>query len=222
MRARFASLPSRAQIGIAAGAVLLYALAVWFLLVSPKQAEATALVDDVAAAELRLVEAQVAASRPDQVIGTSVGDVVRLAKAMPASSEQSSLVLELELLGRATGVKIGSIAPGDAVVATGAPMSIPVVVTAEGSYRQFARFLKRVRGLVSVRGGSVHATGRLLTVQSVELSESKVRGFPRLDGIVTLNAFVYDGPIVPVTPPPAAETETDGASTDTSVAGATP
>lgn len=221
MRARFASLPSRAQIGIAAGAVLLYALAVWFLLVSPKRAEATALVDDVVAAELRLVEAQVAASRP-KVIGTSVGDVLRLAKAMPASSEQSSLVLELELAGRATGVKIGSIAPGEAVVATGAPTSIPVVVTAEGSYRQFARFLQRVRGLVNVRGGSVHATGRLLTVQGVELSESKVRGFPRLDGIVTLNAFVYDGPIVPVAPPPAAETETDGASTETSVAGATP
>ncbi|HUP32812.1 MAG TPA: hypothetical protein VM184_07245, partial [Gaiellaceae bacterium] len=87
MKARIATLPARAQIGIAAGVVLVYALAVWFLLVSPKQAEATALVDDVAAAELRLVEAQVAATRPTQVMGASVSDLLRLAKAMPASSD---------------------------------------------------------------------------------------------------------------------------------------
>ncbi len=220
MKARFTSLPARAQIGIAAGVVLVYALVVWFLLVSPKQAEATALADDVAVAELRLVEAQVAAARPTQVIGTSVSDLLRLAKAMPASSDQSSLVLELELLGRAAGIKVVSIVPSEPVAAVGSAQSIPVVVAAEGSYRQFARFLKRLRALVSVRGGAVHATGRLLTVQGVELSESKASGFPTLDGIITLNAFVYDGPIVAATPPPAPVT--DETSTDSSAAGATP
>ena len=219
MRARVASLPTRAQIGIAAGAVLVYALAAWFLLISPQRAEATALVDDIAAAELRLVDAQVAATRPTQV-GARVSDVLRLAKAMPASSEQSSLVLELELAGRATGVKIESIAPGVPVPAAGSPTSIPVVVTAEGSYRQFARFLKRVRELVSVRSGEVRAIGRLLAVQGVELSESKASGFPRLDATITLNAFAYDGPIVSVTPPPAAET--DDSSSGSSAAGGTP
>lgn len=220
MRARVASLPARAQIGLAVGAVLVYALAVWFLLISPKQAEATTLVDDVAAAELRLFEAQVAASRPNQVIGTSVSDVLRLAKAMPASSEQSSLLLEIELVGRATGVKIGSIAPGEPLSTAGSPTSIPVVVIAEGSYRQVARFLKRVRELVIVRGGAISARGRLFTVQGVDISESKASGFPRLDAIVTLNAFVYDGPIVPVAPPPAAET--DDVSGGASAAGGTP
>jgi len=219
VRARFTSAPARAQIGIAVAAVLIYALAVWFLLVAPKQAEATALVDDVAAAELRLIDAQVAATRPTEVLGTGVGDVFRLAKAMPASSEQSSLVLELELAGRATGVKIVSIAPGQPVLAAGIPTSIPVVVTAEGSYRQFARFLKRGRGLVRVRGGAVRATGRLFPVQGVELSESKTNGFPRLDGIITFNAFAYDGPIVPVEPPPAAPTDD---SSESSAAGAIP
>lgn len=219
MRARVASLPTRAQIGIAAGAVLVYALALWFLLISPQRAEATALVDDVAAAELRLVDAQVAATRPAQA-GARVSDVLRLAKAMPASSEQSSLVLELELVGRATGVRIESIAPGVPMPAAGSPTSIPVVVTAEGSYRQVARFLKRVRELVSVRSGVVRATGRLLAVQGVDLSESKASGFPRLDAIITLNAFAYDGPIVPATPPPVAEPD-DGSSGSTA-AGGTP
>ena len=219
MRARITSLPTRMQIGIAAGAVLVYALALWFLLISPQRAEATALVEDVAAAELRLVEAQVAATRPTQD-GARVSDVLRLAKAMPASSEQSSLVLELELLGRATGVKIESIAPGEPALVAGSPTSIPVVVTAEGSYRQFARFLKRVRELVRVRHGEVHATGRLLAVQGVELSESKTSGFPSLDAVITLNAFAYDGPIAPETPPPVVET--DDESSGSSATGGTP
>lgn len=221
MTARFAALPSRAQIAIAVGAVLVYALAAWFLLVSPKQAEATALVDDVAAAELRLVDAQVTATQPDRIVGTSVGDVLRLSKAMPSSSEQSSLVLELELLGRATGVKIESIAAADPVVAPGSPTAIPVVVAAGGSYRQFSRFLRRVRGLVSLRSGAVRATGRLFTVQAVELSESNASGFPRLDAIIKLNAFVYDGPIVPEAPPPAPVEDDDGTSDASAAAGAT-
>lgn len=220
MRARFTSLPTRGQIGIAIGAVLVYAIAVWFLLIAPKQAEATALVDDVAAAELRLVDAQVAAKRPTQVLGTSVGDVFRLAKAMPASSEQSSLLLELELSGRATGLKIASIAPGVPVLAAGSPTAVPVVVTADGSYAQFARFLRRVRNLVRVRNGAVRATGRLFTVQSVELSESKARGFPRLDGVITFNAFAYDGPIAPVAPPAAPATD-DGSTSSSAAAGET-
>ena len=219
MKARITSLPTRAQIGIAAAAVLVYALAVWFLLISPQRAEATALVDEVAAAELRLVEAQLAATRPTQA-GTSVSDLLRLAKAMPSSSEQSSLVLELELIGRATGVRIESIAPGDPVLSAGTPTSIPVVVMAEGSYRQFARFLKHVRELVSVRRGEVRATGRLLAVQGVELSESKSSGFPRLDAVITFNAFAYDGPLVSETAPPVAEP--DDGSTGSSAAGGTP
>jgi hypothetical protein len=219
VRARVAALPTRTRIGFAAGAVLVYALAVWFLLISPQRAEATALVDDVAAAELRLVEARVAATRPTQA-GARVSDVLRLAKAMPASSEQSSIVLELELLGRATRVKIGSIAPGEPVLAVGSPTSIPVVVTAEGSYRQVARFLKRVRQLVGVRSGEVRATGRLLAVQGVDLSESKANGFPRLDAIITINAFAYDGPMVAETPPPVAET--DDGSNGSTAAGETP
>jgi Tfp pilus assembly protein PilO len=222
MRARFASLPQRAQIGIAVGIVLASAVAAWFLLVSPKQAEATALADDVAAAELRLVEAQVAATRPPGITDTGASEVLQLVKAMPASTDQSSLVLELELLGRATGLKIASIAPGEPVVAAGGPTSIPVVVTAEGSYRQIARFLGRARGLVRMRGQEVRARGRLLTVQALDLSESEVRSFPRLDANITFNAFVYDGPIAAATPQPSNTDDAGDTSGATSAAGATP
>jgi Tfp pilus assembly protein PilO len=220
MKGRFAALPPRAQIGIAAAAVLLYTLALWFLLVAPKRAEATSVADDVVAAELQLAQAQVASTRP-QSAGTSVGDVLRLAKAMPSSADQAGLVLELDRLARATGVKLGTITPGEPVATAGSPTAIPVVVTAEGSYRQVTRFVRLARGLVSVRGRKVRATGRLFTVQAVELAESNAKGFPRLDATITFNAYVYDGPLVEETPPPRTE-DGDDTSTGTTAAGATP
>lgn len=220
MKARVSSLSTRALIGIAFAAVLVYALVLWFVLISPKRAEATKLADDVIVAELQLAESHVTETRPTAVVGTSVSDVFHLAKAMPASTDQSGLILELELLARATHVKLGSITPRDSVLGAGGPTSIPVVVTAEGSYREVMRFLTRTRHLVRVRGGEVRATGRLFTIQAVELTESSARGFPLLDATITLNSFVYDEPIVPVAPLPGAD-DAEG-STNSSAARGTP
>ena len=121
-----------------------------------------------------------------------------------------------------TGVKLGSITPRDPVVSAGGPTAIPVVVTAEGSYRQVTRFVRRARELVRFRRGGVRATGRLFTVQAVELAESNAKRFPFIDATITLNAFVYDGPIVPETPAPTPTEDEDETSTDSSAAGATP
>jgi Tfp pilus assembly protein PilO len=220
MKARIASLPPRALIGLAVGAVLLYTLLVWFLVVSPKRAEAVTLSADVIAAELRLADARATTTRPAQQEDTGVTEVLRLAKAMPASTDQPGLLLELELLARAAGVDLGSIALQEPVPTAGAPTSVPVVVTTEGSYRQITRFVRRARELVHVRGSDVRATGRLFTVQAVEIKESKAHGFPLLDAAITLNSFVYDGPLVPVTPPPVVES--DDASPATTAARGTP
>ena len=224
MNARVAALPTRTLVAIATGVVLVYALALWFLLVAPKRAEATSLTDDVIAAELRLADARAKALRPQSAApaGQRVSDVLTLAKAMPSSADQPGLVLELDRLARSTGVKLGTITPRDPVVNAGGPTAIPVVVTAEGSYRQITRFVRRARELVRFRRGEVRATGRLFTVQAVELTESNAKRFPFLDATITLNAFVYDGPIVVETPAPATTEDEDEASTSTSAAGATP
>lgn len=222
MKERLAALPPRALIGIVACVVLVYALALWFLLVAPKRAEATTLASGVIAAELELAEARVNVTRPQtQTSGARVSDVLRLAKAMPSSADQPGLVLELDRLARSTGVKLGSITPREPVVSAGGPTAIPVVVTAEGSYRQITRFIRRARELVRVRGGEVRATGRLFTAQAVELTESNAKGFPFLDATITFNAYVYDGPVVPVTPPPSAD-DADDTSSGTAAAGGTP
>jgi Tfp pilus assembly protein PilO len=224
MKARVGALPTRTLVAIAACAVLVYALALWFLLVAPKRAEATAVADDVIAAELRLADARAKSLRPRTAApaGPRVSDVLILAKAMPSSADQPGLVLELDRLARSTGVRLGSITPGDPVVNPGSPTAMPVVVTVDGSYRQITRFVRRARELVRFRRGEVRATGRLFTVQAVELAESNAKRFPFIDATITLNAFVYDGPIVPETPAPATTEDEDETSTSTSAAGATP
>jgi Tfp pilus assembly protein PilO len=139
---------------------------------------------------------------------------------MPSSADQPGLVLELDRLARSSGVTLGSITPKEpesGVVVEGATM-ILVTVVVDGSYREITRFLTGTRRLVTVRRGKLRATGRLFTVQSVELSESSTAGFPHLDGTITLNAYFYDGPIVP----PSAPTPVTEPSSGATAQGATP
>lgn len=219
MKARLETLSPRALAAIAAGGLLLYVLVAWFLVLAPKRSEAASLGADVATAQLRLAEAQGAANRP-QSTGAPVADVFRLAKAMPSSADQPGLVLELDRLARSSGVTLGSITPQEPVLGEGGAKMIEVAVVVSGSYRGITRFLGGTRRLVMVRHGQLTATGRLLAVQSVELSESNAHGFPRLDGTITLNAYVYDGPIAP--PPPPAPAGAESTSSGATAAGATP
>ncbi len=217
MKTRLEALSPRVLLALAASVVLVYLLAAWFLLVAPKRSDAASLAADVAAAELELGEARAAAERPQRG-GVMVADVFRLTKAMPASADQPGLVLELDRLARSSGVTLGSITPQDAVVAASGATMIPVAVVVQGSYRGITRFLASTRRLVTVRRGKLRATGRLFTVQGVELSESNTDGFPLLDGTITLSAYVYDGPIAP---PAAPVTPTDESS-DATAQGVTP
>ena len=222
MKARVAQLSPHARVAIVAAAVLVYALAVWFVLVAPKRAEVATVSDEVVAAELRLADARATANKPGKAETAPVTDVVRLAKAMPSSADQSSLVFELATLARRAGVTLGAIAP-DAPKTDGSGATlVPVVVTVSGSYGRITTFLKYARELVGVSGGELHASGRLLSVAGVELSESATGKFPKLDATVTFNAFAYDGPIVPPAPPTPTTTEEDTTSSGATAAGGTP
>jgi hypothetical protein len=210
--ARLGSLSQRALIALAVGVVLLYAAALWLLVVSPSRSDAATAKADLAAAELRLVEAQATSSRP-RGFDAPVGDVFRLSKAMPASDEQPGLVLELSKLARRSGVSLQGIAPQDPVAAVGGPSLVPVRVTVGGSYAQITRFLRLTRTLVVVRKGKLYARGRLLAVESLSLVESVAHRFPKLDATILLNAYVYDGPIVPEEIPVPEEEVPDTGST---------
>jgi Tfp pilus assembly protein PilO len=217
---RVSTLSPRALAAIAGVAVLVYAVAAWFLFVSPKRSEAASVQADIAAAEIRLAEAKAAANRPRPAAGGPVSDVLRLAKAMPESGDQPGMVLELSRLASSSKVTLQSISTQDTVPVAGAPTTIPVVVTVGGTFFQITRFLQQARRLVTVRKGELRATGRLFTVQNVELVESATDGFPKLDATITMNAYVYDGPLTPVETPTLPESELP-ASTGRAAAGST-
>jgi Tfp pilus assembly protein PilO len=197
---RFATLSPNALKALAAAAVLVYALALWFLVVSPKRSDAARARDELTAAETRLASARQAAQRPVER-GVHVADVLRLAKAMPSSADQAGLVLELSRLAERSGLELRALTPTDPTAGTDGVALIPVTVSVEGRFRQITRFLSRVRTLVVVRNGNVRAKGRLLGVESVDLTESTTSGFPRVEGTVVVHAFVYDGPIAPAETP---------------------
>jgi Tfp pilus assembly protein PilO len=218
VRDRLASLPPRAVLGFAIAGVLVYAALLFLLFVSPRRSEAARLDEDVAAAELRLSEAQSAQHRPARR-GSPVSDVLRLTKAMPSSGDQAGLVLELSRLAERSGVRLRSISSEALTEGVGGTTTIPVAAVVTGSFRQITTFLRRTRSLVVVRHGRLRATGRLFAVQNITLTESVDRRFPKLDAAISFDAYVYDGPIVVETPPPS-EQSNDG-TTDTSAAGRT-
>jgi len=215
----------RTVYALAAAAILLYALAAWFLLVSPKRAEAARLQDDVVAAEQQVADAR--STGGSKAPTTRASDLFRLAEAMPSSREQASLLLQLDAVAEQAGVTAGTVTIQDPTTLAGGTVAVPVTVTVTGSYRQISRYLTLTRRLVGLSGDRPNVVGRLLTAQSVALTASKEDGFPRLDAAILFNAHAYDGPVAPVTPPPGADTTTTdttttGAETTASAAGATP
>jgi Tfp pilus assembly protein PilO len=194
VRSRIESLSPRVLTIVAAGAVLLFAAAAWFVVVSPKRADAASVSADLAAARSRLADAELALASP-RTGGQSVADVFRLSKAMPSSKDQSGLVHEISRLAKASGVTLEGVTPQAPVAGVGGPTLIPVSVAVRGRYFAVMRFLKRARTLVTVRRGKISAKGRLLSVRSVALTESDTGKYPELDATIGLDAYVYDGPI---------------------------
>jgi hypothetical protein len=220
VKARLSTLSPRALLGIAVGAVLVWTALLWLLYVSPHRAAAARAKDELVAAQSELLQAQIAAHRPSAVRGTTASDVLRLAEAMPGSGDLSGSVFELSRLAKVSHVELRSISSEPATEGAGGTTMVPVTVTVGGRFRQITRFLQRTRALVSLHRGRVRAKGRLFAVDSVELAASLAGGFPNLDATIVLDAYAYDGPIVPATPS-GGDTSTDTTTSSSAASGGT-
>ena len=138
----------RALVAVVGVAVVLYLLAVWFLFLSPRRAEAARLQAEVTAAEAQLADARGGAG-VTHVAKTHVSDLFRLAKAMPSSRDQASLLLELDLLARKANVTIASVSMQEPSALPGGSTAIPVAVTVSGTYRNITRFVRHVCGTLA-------------------------------------------------------------------------
>jgi hypothetical protein len=215
------------SLGVLVGVVLLvFAAGGYFLLVAPKKSEASRLDAEIATATADLLAARAAAEATDDTQPIAVADIFRLAKAMPSKPDMPGILLELARIADETGIRFTSIAPQTST-AVGAYQVVPIAVVFEGSFYALSDLLFRLRTLVSVRHGELHATGRLFAVESVGFAEAE-SGFPNLTASLTLNAYVYgtsapanEVPPPAETPPPAEGAEVPPVDGEVAAAGAT-
>ena len=190
--------------------ILVYAAAGYFMVVSPKRAESMRLDDEIAATTLELSNALAATAAQDDAQPIAVADIFRLATAMPSTPDMPGILLELSRIADETGIRFESITPQSALPVA-AYQVVPIDVAFDGSFYALSDFLFRLRTLVTVRRGELHAAGRLFSVSSVTFSESD-RGFPLLGASLKLNAYVYGTNTAPsAVPPPVVPPATEGA-----------
>jgi hypothetical protein len=215
------------SLGVLVGVVLLvFAAGGYFLVVAPKKSEASRLDAEIATANADLLAARAAAEATDDTQPIAVADIFRLAKAMPSKPDMPGILLELARIADETGIRFTSIAPQTSTT-VGAYQVVPIAVVFEGSFYALSDLLFRLRTLVSVRHGELHATGRLFAVESVGFAEAE-SGFPNLTASLTLNAYVYgtsapanEVPPPAETPPPAEGAEVPPVDGEVAAAGAT-
>ncbi|WP_320672655.1 type II secretion system protein GspM [Patulibacter defluvii] len=153
------------------------------------------------------------AATPDPAVQAADG----VAKAN-ASQDQLNATTSTPANGSTTSTTpapaAGAAASGTAaapITAGTAPGSVPVSLSVQvgGSYVAVTRFVKSVQGSVRSRGERILAKGRLLRVNSVDLSVGDEQGSRSLSGTLDVVAYLLPAERAPTTP--AAATTPTGA-----------
>jgi Tfp pilus assembly protein PilO len=197
-------------VAVIAPALLIVAAVAFFLLVKPNMDESSKLDEEIAEFQSKVDVARAAQQRAAAGEAIKVADLFRLTKAMPDTTDISSVILELNAVATATGVDFISIAPQAPVAREGGFLASPIKLTFEGSYYDLTDFLFRLRNLVIVRDGELESAGRLFTLDALDLHEGSV-GFPQVQAAITVSAYSYapaPAAAAPGATPPAATTTT--------------
>jgi Tfp pilus assembly protein PilO len=111
-------------------------VAYWFLLLAPKREQASAASQELSAQQQRLDDARAqvqAAQGAKQTFDASYAQVVRLGKAIPATVDMPSLLVQLDAAAAGTGIRFTKIATGDRVEGGAAPAPAATTPPAAGS-----------------------------------------------------------------------------------------
>jgi len=226
----------RDRIVITVVVVAVILAAAWLEVVSPERKQASELSAQVTAAQTQLAsaESQVADARAAQAqYSAAYASLVSLGKAVPPSQEVPSLIYQLSRAANQKSVAFASItssgssssagadasSSGPAAAASSATFStMPFTFTFEGDYFDLEHLFRQLTDFATLSGsGEVEVSGRLLTIQGVNLSpqaggsESAKHANSKLTGSITATAYVL----------PAGQTVT-GATGTPATAAATP
>jgi hypothetical protein len=199
---------------VAAAAV---AGAFWFLVLSPKRAEAAKLQTDIAAkrAELTTAQQQMAGyERARVAYKSNYAKFARLGKAVPGDDDVRSLLVQLDsasvkanvdfntvTVGGGTAPDAGAAPAGGETTLAKAPGLVPIGSTGvsalpftlnfNGSFFGLSDFFNRLEHFVSVRNNKVSANGRLLRIETLKLSPGSA-GWPTMRAEVGAASYVID------------------------------
>ncbi len=215
--------------------VVLGALAVlaaaWLLAVAPEREKASKLGAQVseAQAQLSTAESQVASARSAQAgYATAYASLVSLGKAVPTGQEVPSLIYQLAQASHQKQVEFSSITTGGTsggsnassratpVAAAAGFSQMPFTFVFNGSFSALHNLFQQLnRFTLRTSAGGLVVSGRLLTIQSVQLAPVTSSGAGQgsngqLTGTISATAYVL----------PGSQSLTGGA-TSTSPAGAT-
>ena len=188
-------------------AIVIVAAIAFMVVIRPKRAEAGRLDEQIAEMQMKVSAAELASRPQQQASAIKVADVFEVTKAMPDTDDMPGIILDLNSVAEATGIKFVSIQPSAATPKTGYT-AIGITLTFEGNYFDLTDFLFRLRNLVTVRDGRLSSSGRLFTLDTLSMKESDT-GFPNISANLTVSAYVFgvseaDATAVPpvTTPPP--------------------
>ena len=187
-------------------AIVIVAAVAYMLVIRPKRAEAGRLDEQIAEMQMKVSAAQLASRPQEQASTIKVADVFEVSKAMPDTDDMPGIILDLNSVAEATGIRFLSIQPSAPTPKTGYS-AIEITLSFEGNYFDLTDFLFRLRNLVTVRDGRLSSAGRLFTLDTLSMKEGKT-GFPSINAGLTVSAYVYGAPdgAAPIAPAPSTET----------------
>ena len=207
---------NRIRLGFAvAGVNLLLVVVGWFLLVSPQRQHQHSAAQQLQQVQLdasRLVGGAVTQAAHSKQPAIHTAALYRLAQAMPPSADEPDLLLALNHIAKASGVKVLGLSLGAPTAEIGYVI-LPVQLNVDGTYRSVTGYLRTLRMLTGMRHGHFFAAGRLLSVSSVAMTpDAKAR---TESAAVLLNAYVFgsvDG-VSPLSATSTTSTSTDSTTT---------
>jgi Tfp pilus assembly protein PilO len=198
----------RDRIVVVVLAALAMVAAAWLLVLAPEREKASKLGTEVSTAQSQLsaAEGQVNAARSAETgYPAAYTSLVSLGKAVPTSQEVPSLIVQLaqasgEKQVEFTSITSGGSAAGSSSGASTAAVSagfsaMPFTFVFNGSFFDLYDLFQQLnRFTLRTSSGSLRVSGRLLTIQGVQLapgtSSSGGKSSGQLTGTITATAYV--------------------------------
>jgi Tfp pilus assembly protein PilO len=196
----------RDRIVVVVLAALAVVAAAWLLVLAPEREKASKLGAEVSTAQSQLTtaESQVSAARTAEAgYPSAYASLVSLGKAVPTSQEVPSLIIQLAQATNEKQVEFSSITSGGSAagsssgstVASAGFSAMPFTFVFNGSFfNLYDLFQQLNRFTLRSSSGSLQVSGRLLTIQGVQLAPGASSGTGKfnsqLTGTITATAYV--------------------------------